>query len=125
MTGELGELGCVQFIDLNPEAASFQRQFTSDIKRCEEVERKLRSRILKISTNIALSRSQDDSINRFIESEIVKEAIPTDNCSYNEVSTLTYYICLRGSDKSLMFTVPRWTPPPPGRVWSWKVPSAR
>ena len=41
--GELGELGCVQFIDLNPEAASFQRQFTSDIKRCEEVERKLRS----------------------------------------------------------------------------------
>ena len=43
MIGELGELGCVQFIDLNPEAASFQRQFTSDIKRCEEVERKLRS----------------------------------------------------------------------------------
>ena len=47
MTGELGELGCVQFIDLNPEAASFQRQFTSDIKRCEEIERKLRSRIKK------------------------------------------------------------------------------
>lgn len=43
--GELGELGCVQFIDLNPEAASFQRQFTSDIKRCEEIERKLRSGI--------------------------------------------------------------------------------
>ena len=44
-SGELGELGCVQFIDLNPEAASFQRQFTSDIKRCEEIERKLRSGI--------------------------------------------------------------------------------
>ena len=47
--GELGELGCVQFIDLNPEAASFQRQFTSDVKRCEEVEQKLRSGVLMLN----------------------------------------------------------------------------
>ena len=31
---EIGELGCVQFVDLNPEAATFQRQFVSDVKRC-------------------------------------------------------------------------------------------
>ena len=71
-------MGCVQFIDLNPEAASFQRQFTSDIKRCEEIERKLRS-------EIKCNETFPEIIHRFIESEIVKEAIPTDNCSYNEV----------------------------------------
>ena len=107
--GELGELGCVQFIDLNPEAASFQRQFTSDIKRCEEVERKLRSGI-----KCHKSFSSHDSFYRFIESEIVKEAIPTDNCSYNEVCDICY------GQMSLIFTVLRWTPPPPGRVWTWR-----
>ena len=35
-------LGAVQFVDLNPDASSFQRQFVGDIKRCEEIERKLR-----------------------------------------------------------------------------------
>ena len=35
---EIGELGCVQFVDLNPEAATFQRQFVSDVKRCESFE---------------------------------------------------------------------------------------
>jgi len=39
---ELGELGLAQFIDLNPEQSSFQRKFVSEVKRCEEMERKLR-----------------------------------------------------------------------------------
>ena len=39
---ELGELGLVQFVDLNPEISSFQRKFVSEVKRCEEMERKLR-----------------------------------------------------------------------------------
>ena len=34
--------GVVQFVDLNPEVSSFQRQFVSEVKRCEEMERKLR-----------------------------------------------------------------------------------
>jgi len=50
---ELGEIGSVQFVDLNPETSSFQRQFVGDVKRCEEIERKL----------------------RYIESEIVREKI--------------------------------------------------
>ncbi len=29
-------------MDLNPEVSSFQRQFVSEVKRCEEMERKLR-----------------------------------------------------------------------------------
>jgi len=48
---ELGELGLVQFVDVNPEVSAFQRQFVSEIKRCEEMERKL----------------------RFIETEVIRE----------------------------------------------------
>uniref|UniRef100_A0A8C1X3Z4 V-type proton ATPase subunit a n=1 Tax=Cyprinus carpio TaxID=7962 RepID=A0A8C1X3Z4_CYPCA len=36
---ELGELGLVEFRDLNPSVSSFQRKFVSEIKRCEEMER--------------------------------------------------------------------------------------
>ncbi len=35
-------VGLVQFVDLNPEVSSFQRQFVNEVKRCEEMERKLR-----------------------------------------------------------------------------------
>lgn len=39
---ELGILGCFQFTDLNPELTPFQRRFVSFIKRCDEIERKIR-----------------------------------------------------------------------------------
>ncbi|XP_022319624.2 V-type proton ATPase 116 kDa subunit a 1-like isoform X2 [Crassostrea virginica] len=39
---ELGELGLVQFKDLNPDVNAFQRKFVSEIMRCEEMQRKLR-----------------------------------------------------------------------------------
>ncbi|KAL3876178.1 hypothetical protein ACJMK2_034049 [Sinanodonta woodiana] len=39
---ELGEMGLVQFKDLNPDVNAFQRKFVSEIMRCEEMERKLR-----------------------------------------------------------------------------------
>jgi len=50
---ELGELGLAQFVDLNPDMSSFQRKFVGEVKRCEEMERKL----------------------RYIETEIVKEQL--------------------------------------------------
>uniref|UniRef100_A0A8C4Q5H3 V-type proton ATPase subunit a n=1 Tax=Eptatretus burgeri TaxID=7764 RepID=A0A8C4Q5H3_EPTBU len=39
---ELGELGMVQFRDLNPCVNVFQRKFVNEVRRCEEMERKLR-----------------------------------------------------------------------------------
>lgn len=39
---QLGLLGCCQFKDCMDGVAAFQRPFTSDIRRCEEVERRLR-----------------------------------------------------------------------------------
>ena len=45
--------GLVQFIDLNPDVSNFQRQFVNEVKRCEELERKL----------------------RFVEREIIREKI--------------------------------------------------
>ncbi|XP_034026183.1 V-type proton ATPase 116 kDa subunit a [Thalassophryne amazonica] len=36
---ELGELGLVEFRDLNPNVNSFQRKYVNEVKRCEEMER--------------------------------------------------------------------------------------
>ncbi|XP_060950856.1 V-type proton ATPase 116 kDa subunit a isoform X8 [Limanda limanda] len=52
---ELGELGMVQFRDLNPDVNVFQRKFVNEVRRCEEMDRKL----------------------RFVEKEIKKALIPT------------------------------------------------
>eukprot|EP01111_Echinosteliopsis_oligospora_P019970 TRINITY_DN992_c0_g2_i2.p1 TRINITY_DN992_c0_g2~~TRINITY_DN992_c0_g2_i2.p1 ORF type:complete len:855 (-),score=239.34 TRINITY_DN992_c0_g2_i2:45-2609(-) len=39
---ELGQLGLVEFRDQNPEVNAFQRNFVNEVKRCDEMERKLR-----------------------------------------------------------------------------------
>jgi V-type H+-transporting ATPase subunit a len=39
---ELGILGCCQFTDLNPELTPFQRRYVTVVKRCDEIERKIR-----------------------------------------------------------------------------------
>lgn len=38
---ELGNLGLIQFKDLNPEVSPFQRNFVNEVRRCDEMERKL------------------------------------------------------------------------------------
>ncbi|KAF1765396.1 hypothetical protein GCK72_005348 [Caenorhabditis remanei] len=38
---ELGELGLAQFIDLNEEQNSYQRKFVNEVRRCEEMDRKI------------------------------------------------------------------------------------
>ncbi|VDD74620.1 unnamed protein product [Mesocestoides corti] len=39
---ELGELGVVQFRDITSETNAFQRKFVNEVRRCDEMERKLR-----------------------------------------------------------------------------------
>uniref|UniRef100_A0A1A9WZJ6 V-type proton ATPase subunit a n=1 Tax=Glossina brevipalpis TaxID=37001 RepID=A0A1A9WZJ6_9MUSC len=39
---ELGERGCVQFRDLNAEVNAFQRKFVTEVRRCDELERRMR-----------------------------------------------------------------------------------
>ncbi|XP_069674847.1 V-type proton ATPase 116 kDa subunit a 1-like isoform X2 [Periplaneta americana] len=51
---ELGEAGSVQFRDFNVELNSFQRKFVNEVRRCDELERKL----------------------RYIEEELSKENLP-------------------------------------------------
>ncbi|XP_054725476.1 V-type proton ATPase 116 kDa subunit a 1-like isoform X1 [Anastrepha obliqua] len=38
---ELGEIGCVQFRDLNDAVNSFQRRYVNDVRRCDELERQM------------------------------------------------------------------------------------
>eukprot|EP00118_Oscarella_pearsei_P024819 m.306871 g.306871 ORF g.306871 m.306871 type:complete len:850 (+) comp41660_c0_seq1:92-2641(+) len=42
IVNELGELGAVQFRDLNPDVNAFQRKFVTEVRRCDEMERTLR-----------------------------------------------------------------------------------
>jgi len=45
----LGDLGLVQFIDLNEHVSGFQRNFVKEVRRCDEMERKLRFLRLQLS----------------------------------------------------------------------------
>ncbi|KAJ3664947.1 hypothetical protein Zmor_000476 [Zophobas morio] len=58
---ELGEIGAVQFLDLNKDVTSFQRNFVDDVRRCHEMERKL----------------------RYIESELENHGVTISPCSEN------------------------------------------
>ncbi|CAH0553359.1 unnamed protein product [Brassicogethes aeneus] len=52
---ELGETGCVQFRDLNEHINAFQKKFVNEVRRCDEMERKLRyieSEVKKDNVNI-------------------------------------------------------------------------
>uniref|UniRef100_A0A672QFE2 V-type proton ATPase subunit a n=1 Tax=Sinocyclocheilus grahami TaxID=75366 RepID=A0A672QFE2_SINGR len=49
---ELGELGLVEFRDLNPNVNAFQRKFVSEVRRCEELEKTFKYLEQEISRSI-------------------------------------------------------------------------
>ncbi|XP_067290467.1 V-type proton ATPase 116 kDa subunit a 1 isoform X2 [Pseudorasbora parva] len=59
---ELGHLGLVQFKDLNPGVAAFQRRFVKEVKKCEEMERILRyleKEMMKSNIVIAATKEKE------------------------------------------------------------------
>uniref|UniRef100_A0A336M7G7 V-type proton ATPase subunit a n=2 Tax=Culicoides sonorensis TaxID=179676 RepID=A0A336M7G7_CULSO len=60
---ELGEIGAVQFRDLNPDVNAFQRKFVSEVRRCDEMERKL----------------------RYVETEMKKDTVNCPDVSENDI----------------------------------------
>jgi len=66
--GDLGKMGVIQFTDLNPDLTPFQRRYVSYVKRCDELERKLRY----FSTEIGKFKIECDSagtVDSFLETE--------------------------------------------------------
>ncbi|KAJ2613115.1 H(+)-transporting V0 sector ATPase subunit a [Coemansia sp. RSA 1365] len=61
---QLGELGLVQFRDLNSEVSAFQRSFVNDVRRFDEIERKLRYLYSQIERN-------DVDIYEFLDDDFV------------------------------------------------------
>ncbi|TDH71278.1 hypothetical protein CCR75_006601 [Bremia lactucae] len=63
---KLGDLGVLEFTDLNPELTPFQRRYVNYVKRCDEMERKLRYFELELA-KFSIAPKPVGSIDRFLE----------------------------------------------------------
>lgn len=71
----LGRMGVFQFADLNPELTPFQRRYVTVLKRCDEMERKIRAFYTALSSASVASRRMDEvEIQRFLEQSEAKAA---------------------------------------------------
>ena len=69
---ELGVMGCIQFQDLNPELTPFQRRYVTYIKRCDEIERKVRyvaGEVKKLNVTIQPAGNVEQFVQKTIEGE--------------------------------------------------------
>ena len=70
---ELGALGSIQFMDLNPELTPFQRRYVTFIKRSDEIERKVKyvhGEVKKMNVPIQPA----GTVEQFIEKTLDEEA---------------------------------------------------
>ena len=70
---ELGVMGCFQFTDLNPELTPFQRRYVSFIKRCDEIERKIRY-VSGESKKMHVPIQPAGSVEHFLETSMSNES---------------------------------------------------
>jgi vacuolar-type H+-ATPase subunit I/STV1 len=64
-------IGCVQFTDLNPELTPFQRRYVAFIKRCDEIERKIRyvnGEVVKLGVPVQSA----GSVEHFVDNQLSK-----------------------------------------------------
>mmetsp|Transcript_30639 Transcript_30639/g.52320 ORF Transcript_30639/g.52320 Transcript_30639/m.52320 type:complete len:898 (-) Transcript_30639:109-2802(-) len=64
---DLGKLSAIQFTDLNPDLTPFQRRYVSYVRRCDELERKLRF-FSSECDNFGLNLETAGDIDSFLES---------------------------------------------------------
>uniref|UniRef100_A0A8C1ZKN8 V-type proton ATPase subunit a n=1 Tax=Cyprinus carpio TaxID=7962 RepID=A0A8C1ZKN8_CYPCA len=81
---ELGELGMVQFRDLNPDVNVFQRKFVNEVRRCEEMDRKL-SEWINTYTN-KFTKTTDKALKKnFLELTELKHILRRTQQFFDEV----------------------------------------
>ncbi|PKY02588.1 vacuolar ATPase 98 kDa subunit [Aspergillus campestris IBT 28561] len=105
----LGELGQVQFRDLNPETNAFQRTFTKEIRRLDNVERQLRyfhAQMDKASIIMRSSSEFSDTLAAPMASEIDELAERSDSLEQRIASLNDSYETLKKREVEL--TEWRW-----------------
>jgi V-type H+-transporting ATPase subunit a len=65
----LGKLSAIQFTDLNPDLTPFQRRYVSYVRRCDELERKLRF-FGHECDNFGLALESAGDVDSFLESSV-------------------------------------------------------
>lgn len=69
---DLGSLGAIQFTDLNPDLTPFQRRYVTYVKRCDELERKVRFFQAEID-KFGIETTSAGDINTFLATPILSK----------------------------------------------------
>ena len=75
---KLGQLGMFQFLDLNKTVSAFQRDFAQDVRRCDDMERKLRfmaDEIAKVGVTSVISTAIDSDTLSTLERKIEEKEL--------------------------------------------------